>query len=95
MIWNGAVPYAIVTIESDLPMTADQLRVPEARGYRAPVAWFGANLGVRGEPSMHAMPLGITQAKHEQAMLNAMEWMARYVEFVTPDVVFMAINYMK
>ena len=73
--FNVSVPYAIVTIESDLPMTADQLRVPEARGYRAPVAWFGANLGVRGEPSMHAMPLGITQAKHEQAMLNAMEWM--------------------
>ena len=24
-----------------------------------------------------------------------MEWMARYVEFVTPDVSFMAINYMK
>jgi hypothetical protein len=27
--------------------------------------------------------------------LNAMEWMARYVEFVTPDVSFMSINYMK
>ena len=27
--------------------------------------------------------------------LNAMEWMTRYVEFVTPDVSFMSINYMK